>query len=862
MARKFVKATGLHNIFNAVSDTSLDLTSIKQSVQSKVNETTIVFLTASGDASYGYPNDSKYIWTMNTLYPTNDNIGTDEKVKVNTSSSDATFPLMAINNSNPINGSTYDVIFDSGLRINPNQHSISGGYVNNSNTVSSNGSGSIAFGSIWANTDCEIIANGENSIAVGVIDVNEADTDTIISDGDGAIAGGVIGNEKNIYNSSIHSSGQGSIAYGYIDESDSGIYAGNDGAIAIGYNNVQAIGKGSQAFGSETIALGDYSHAECLGTQVLNTGEHAEGTYNKSNNISNIEMHTLHSVGIGTSDEDRRNAIEIMSNGNIYINGVGNYDGTNPVDAETLQNSLVDLIPITYEDLLSKVNSKLLIPGKKYLITDYITKINNSDFTSLEKEYDGIICEAISNFELSRVNCKAVLSYESSEPSEDVYIWIDNFPESIIENEPDILQNYHNNFREYFNGSKLHRLGQIEFESESYWLWEYVTNNGFGSNDWIPNVQYALTLESDFEGNTLLDDVTNVNRPILYYLGSDKSQIDYGSDGDKHDEYAWVVVKQEKYTYDPTTITSNTIYVEKFSYDPLSSDIDQSYYEETNFYEEGAGTTNEYKLRGTLEWDDNEFYLWELTSGHALDVDQLQYSWMLTKTADFRGLSLQDDYENNRYCPCFCFLNEDKSEAYLDENDNYQNHEILLIQAVYDPSLPEVEPLSGGSGETKDVEYEIGYDITKQFDGHKGTILYMQDEYGNSANFDFKNIKSKKYGFLFGGENDLTLDGTYKENKVLGELREFSICSETCYGSTFTQNCLGTIYQDLENCEVSYDNNQFVVFDPYHHETLNAILIEHQKNLENIDTVASTLLVNHEDRIRELEAKIEQLMNA
>ena len=53
-----------------------------------------------------------------------------------------------------------------------------------------------------------------------------------------------------------------------------------------------------------------------------------------------------------------------------------------------------------------------------------------------------------------------------------------------------------------------------------------------------------------------------------------------------------------------------------------------------------------------------------------------------------------------------------------------------------------------------------------------------------------------------------------------------------------------------------------MVFDPYHHETLNTILIEHQKNIEDIDTVTSSLLVNHEDRIRELEAKIEQLLNA
>lgn len=79
MARKFVKATGLHNIFNT-SGSTLDITSIKESVQSKVNQNSIVFLTASEDASYGYPDGTNYIWTMNTLYPTN---SYDEIIKEN-----------------------------------------------------------------------------------------------------------------------------------------------------------------------------------------------------------------------------------------------------------------------------------------------------------------------------------------------------------------------------------------------------------------------------------------------------------------------------------------------------------------------------------------------------------------------------------------------------------------------------------------------------------------------------------------------------------------------------------------------------------------------------------------------------------
>lgn len=39
---------------------------------------------------------------------------------------------------------------------------------------------------------------------------------------------------------------------------------------------------------------------------------------------------TLHSIGIGTSTNDRKNAFEVMANGDAYLYGAGGYNGTNP----------------------------------------------------------------------------------------------------------------------------------------------------------------------------------------------------------------------------------------------------------------------------------------------------------------------------------------------------------------------------------------------------------------------------------------------------------------------------------------------------------------------------------------------------
>lgn len=88
-------------------------------------------------------------------------------------------------------------------------------------------------------------------------------------------------------------------------------------------SNSSANGAVSHAEGSDVAAGGDYSHAEGEGTRTTNEAEHAEGKFNKSN------TGTRHSVGIGTSNNDRKNAAEIMDNGDVYIYGFGGYDGTN-----------------------------------------------------------------------------------------------------------------------------------------------------------------------------------------------------------------------------------------------------------------------------------------------------------------------------------------------------------------------------------------------------------------------------------------------------------------------------------------------------------------------------------------------------
>ena len=79
----------------------------------------------------------------------------------------------------------------------------------------------------------------------------------------------------------------------------------------------------------QTVASGSKTHAEGWYTVAQNDCEHASGMYNKTN-YKDANAQTIFSIGIGTSDTDRKNAIEVLRNGQVLIKGIGGYDGTNP----------------------------------------------------------------------------------------------------------------------------------------------------------------------------------------------------------------------------------------------------------------------------------------------------------------------------------------------------------------------------------------------------------------------------------------------------------------------------------------------------------------------------------------------------
>lgn len=137
------------------------------------------------------------------------------------------------------------------------------------------------------------------------------------------IAGGVGRAEKVVTGGEVFNDYENNIAANYAHAEGQGCSANGDA---------------SHAEGRGTDVEGHCGHAEGLRTIVENDCEHAEGCYNVSN------PGTRHSIGVGTSDSDRRNAFEVMNDGRIYVLGVGGYDGVLDKGSDkTLQKVLEEL---------------------------------------------------------------------------------------------------------------------------------------------------------------------------------------------------------------------------------------------------------------------------------------------------------------------------------------------------------------------------------------------------------------------------------------------------------------------------------------------------------------------------------------
>ena len=147
---------------------------------------------------------------------------------------------------------------------------------------------------------------------------------------------------------------------------------------------------GSHAEGYNTRSFGIASHTDGYNTISKNLGEHASGIYNVSNGD------TQFSIGIGTSDTDRKNAFEVKQNGDIYVEGVEGkiQDKLNTSPDWNAQEGEVGYIenkPFYGGNVIRTVGSGVIMSPKSFTINNYYrAKITTFRYYNSEGEYTDI----------------------------------------------------------------------------------------------------------------------------------------------------------------------------------------------------------------------------------------------------------------------------------------------------------------------------------------------------------------------------------------------------------------------------------------------------------------------------------------
>ena len=268
-----------------------------------------------------------------------------------------------------------------GYTYNSTNKSITIGY-NNGGHILTNGNGAFAGGYVTGNSSIEskkdgafsygvaydgghILTNGNGAFVAGFAQGVNSTISSINASANGAFIFGVAsrggtitantpgvfingyadGGTFNVTGEGAHAEGYtigitkveglGAHAEGYVTSASQKRVKGS-GAHAEGYattEGMDASGAGAHAEGINTHALNSGAHAEGSYTYANNYAEHAEGKYNYSH-----ENQTIHSIGIGESEQTRKNAFEVMQDGSIYVYGLGNYDGSTLINASTLQD--------------------------------------------------------------------------------------------------------------------------------------------------------------------------------------------------------------------------------------------------------------------------------------------------------------------------------------------------------------------------------------------------------------------------------------------------------------------------------------------------------------------------------------------
>ena len=562
-----------------------------------------------------------------------------------------------------------------------------------------------------------------------------------------------------------HTEGHYNIAFGMYSHAEGDNTIGEGIASHTEGYNTHAKGNGSHAEGNGSYAEGDYSHAEGYGTVTKNAYEHACGQYNASIQSSYKSQATHFSIGIGTSSQ-RKNALEVKQNGDIYIDGV---EGR-------IQDKLnIDLlVPIEHNDLKKLRNNNQLIPGQKYRIIDYVTTTTQTNTRSAWNLFD-VIVTAIDDHTLSE-NAYAIKSARD----------VDNYFET---------ENLEAWQLKYCLDNDTERFAWAD-NSAVKWYSKIIANYTVDRRGTHP---YLLDKESYIYDYGTAPHPDTGDYTLVFYAGdpmyfSDENGADY----------------QDAYFYNGITTVDGVEYDSWQKYDTVW----ETWVNYTNYGEGIYALTERVVYNGEFVWPDNT----DIENGKGVIYNMID-EYGNECPYDFKNIKFYHDGVNT---DVYTFTWIDENYEVMDTSVFGNNGTLTLYGESYGVYGNVIKPYMViisdrySDGKTKQKLNNITFISDYMYEegtGYEGFYGCYNNSFGNNchSNSFGNNCHSNSFGNgcynnSFGNDCNSNSFGNYCFSNIFGYSCYNNSFGNNCYNNSFGNNCFSNIFGYSCNCN-SFGNN-------------------------------------------------------
>ena len=462
-----------------------------------------------------------------------------------------------------------------------------------------------------------------------------------------------------------------------------------------------ASGEESHAEGGRTVASGEDSHAEGYMTIAQNASEHAQGQYNVSHKNSDEfgdSGNTIHSIGIG-SENSRANAIEVMQNGDVYVKGIGGYNGTSIDNVDTLQDVInggsggttevfwAEYGVTPFDDIKTAAESGLVV----------LTEYSNSIFILLRSLQNAVMFYSV-DYVGDDPRIYRILAWKNGN-------WSTSYNSCEILNHKTTSLSSSSTDDQYPSAKCVYDSIQTSFDSLKLksLTWEELKELR-DDGELIEGTQYRIT---NYQASTTQEGTQSANHPFDIIVTAD---------------------------------STNT----------LNENARACLHSGDTYFSSNGANLEGWEIKYCLD-NDKERFAWAFDIGliemNSDDVDYIKPPYDSLPSNFKQFLSNEGfDYENDEECGFWKARYEGGGQNIIFQFSHDGGASLYQDYEIYVPSDTLINPESlGDFNQNEDIPVGAIDGEYYDYDVHgTGVIYYMKDEWGNECPYDFKNIQFKR----------------------------------------------------------------------------------------------------------------------